>query len=45
VRYKWYYERLEAALSIKICREPAQTLLSAFKAEDKEVFRKKEAAS
>jgi (p)ppGpp synthase/HD superfamily hydrolase len=38
---KWYYERLEAAFSMKAQREPALTLLSAFKAEMNKVFQKK----
>ncbi len=44
-KQKWYYESLEAAFSTKVSREPALTLLSAFKAEVDKVFQKKEAAS
>jgi (p)ppGpp synthase/HD superfamily hydrolase len=44
-KQKWYYERLEAAFSTRISREPALTLLSAFKAEVKKVFQEKEFAA
>ena len=39
-KQKWYYESLEAAFSTKVSREPALTLLSAFKAEVDKVFQK-----
>jgi (p)ppGpp synthase/HD superfamily hydrolase len=41
---RWYYERLESVFSTRISREPALTLVSAFKAEVKKVFQKKEIA-
>ena len=41
-KQKWYYESLEAALTKRVRREPALTLLSAFKAEVKKVFNTKE---
>jgi (p)ppGpp synthase/HD superfamily hydrolase len=41
-KQKWYYERLEAAFSTKVNREPALTLLVAFKAEVKKVFLERE---
>lgn len=44
-KQKWYYESLEATFSTKVYREPALTLLSAFKAEVNKVFQKKEVAS
>jgi (p)ppGpp synthase/HD superfamily hydrolase len=37
-KQRWYYERLEAAFSTKVSREPALTLLAAFKAEVKRIF-------
>jgi hypothetical protein len=37
-KQRWYYERLSAAFSAKLSREPALTLLSAFKAEVGKVF-------
>jgi (p)ppGpp synthase/HD superfamily hydrolase len=42
-KQKWYYVRLEATFSERVRREPALTLLSAFKAEVNRVFNKKEA--
>jgi (p)ppGpp synthase/HD superfamily hydrolase len=44
-KQKWYYESLEAAFSTKVRREPALTLLSAFKVEMNKVFQKKEDAA
>lgn len=41
---RWYYERLESVFSTRISREPALSLVSAFKAEVKKVFQEKEAA-
>jgi len=41
-KQKWYYERLEAAFSTKVNREPALTLLAAFKAEVKKAFLERE---
>jgi (p)ppGpp synthase/HD superfamily hydrolase len=38
-KQKWYYERLAAVFTRRISREPALTLLSAFKAEVNKVFR------
>ena len=38
-KQKWYYERLEQAFSKSVRREPALTLLAAFKAEVEKVFR------
>jgi (p)ppGpp synthase/HD superfamily hydrolase len=38
-KQKWYYERLEQAFSKSVRREPALTLLAAFKAEVDKVFR------
>jgi hypothetical protein len=40
-KQRWYYERLEAVFTARVSREPALTLLSAFKAEMKKVFSKK----
>jgi (p)ppGpp synthase/HD superfamily hydrolase len=37
-KQRWYYERLEAAFSMKVSREPALTLLAAFRAEVKRIF-------
>jgi (p)ppGpp synthase/HD superfamily hydrolase len=37
-RQKWYYQRLESVFSSRVSREPALTLLSAFKAEVNKVF-------
>jgi len=42
---RWYYERLESVFSTRISREPALTLVSAFKAEVKKVFKNKEIAA
>lgn len=39
---RWYYERLESVFLKRISREPALTLVSAFKAEVKRVFQEKE---
>jgi len=44
-KQKWYYERLEATFSLRVSREPALTLLSAFKAEMNRVFSQKEGAA
>jgi (p)ppGpp synthase/HD superfamily hydrolase len=44
-KQKWYYEHLEVAFTMRVCREPALTLLSAFKAEMNQVFNKKEVAA
>ena len=44
-KQKWYYERLEAVFTKRVSREPALTLLSAFRAEVTRVFQKKEVAS
>jgi hypothetical protein len=44
-KQKWYYESLEAAFTTRVCREPALTLLSAFKVEVNKVFKTKEVAS
>jgi hypothetical protein len=38
-KQKWYYESLEAVFTTRVRREPALTLLSAFKAEVDKVFR------
>jgi len=43
-KQKWYYESLEATLTTRVHREPALTLLSAFRAEVKKVFETKEVA-
>lgn len=43
-KQKWYYEHLAAAFTMRVCREPALTLLSAFKAEVNKVFQKMEIA-
>lgn len=43
-KQRWYYERLAAAFSTKVSREPALTLLAAFKVEVKRVFQEKEVA-
>jgi len=43
-KQKWYYERLAATFSAKVSREPALTLLAAFKVEVKRVFQEKEVA-
>jgi hypothetical protein len=37
-KQKWYYERLEAVFAKRIAREPALSLLLAFRAEVKKVF-------
>lgn len=37
-KQKWYYEQLEAVFSARVSREPALTLLAAFKAEVKGIF-------
>jgi (p)ppGpp synthase/HD superfamily hydrolase len=37
-KQKWYYERLEQAFSKSVRREPALTLLAAFRTEVKKVF-------
>lgn len=39
---RWYYERLESVFSTRISREPALSLVSAFRAEVKKVFQEKE---
>jgi (p)ppGpp synthase/HD superfamily hydrolase len=39
-KQKWYYERLDEVFSARIRREPALTLLSAFKAETEKVFKR-----
>jgi (p)ppGpp synthase/HD superfamily hydrolase len=44
-KQKWYYESLEAVFTARVRREPALTLLSAFKAEVNKVFSRKEVAS
>jgi len=44
-KQKWYYESLEAVFTTKVRREPALTLLSAFRAEVNTVFRTKEVRS
>jgi (p)ppGpp synthase/HD superfamily hydrolase len=41
-KQKWYYERLDEVFAARIHREPALALLSAFKAEVKKVFKRKE---
>ncbi|MGE5257104.1 MAG: HD domain-containing protein, partial [Hyphomicrobiales bacterium] len=41
-KQKWYYESLEAVLTARVHREPALTLLSAFKVEVNKVFETKE---
>jgi (p)ppGpp synthase/HD superfamily hydrolase len=38
-KQKWYYERLEAVFAKRVNREPALTLLAAFKAEMNKVFK------
>lgn len=43
-KQKWYYESLEAVFTTRVRREPALTLLSAFKAEVNKVFKTKEVA-
>jgi (p)ppGpp synthase/HD superfamily hydrolase len=37
-KQKWYYQRLKSVFSTRVSREPALTLLSAFKAEVDKVF-------
>jgi (p)ppGpp synthase/HD superfamily hydrolase len=44
-KQRWYYERLEAVFTTRVSREPALTLLSAFRAEVNKVFQKKEGVS
>lgn len=42
-KQRWYYERLDEVFSARVHREPALTLLSAFKAEVETIFHEKEA--
>jgi len=44
-KQRWYYECLREVFSARIRREPALTLLAAFKAEVNKVFKPKEAGS
>jgi (p)ppGpp synthase/HD superfamily hydrolase len=44
-KQKWYYERLDEIFSARVHREPALTLLSAFRAEVEKVFKRRGAAS
>lgn len=44
-KQQWYYENLVAVFTMRVRREPALTLLAAFKAEVKKVFKTKEVAS
>ena len=44
-KQQWYYERLDEVFSTRVSREPALTLLAVFRAEVKQVFKRKEAAA
>lgn len=45
MRYKWNYERLEAAFTTRASRETGLTLLVAFGSEMNKVFQQKEAVA